>query len=145
MDKICCPWCGHEMLPVYDRGGAVSYLICECEDCRATSPVATGDDAIEKAMRRPLQRPITLKEAYELCETEPCVFVEGSKHKAMVAAIVEEMMPERECDDPCAELHIPDRRGMVFASESLYGKRWRCWKTKPTDEERAAAPWDVER
>ena len=24
-----------------------------------------------------------------------------------------------------------------------YGKTWRCWISKPTDEERAAAPWEV--
>lgn len=23
-----------------------------------------------------------------------------------------------------------------------YGKEWRCWATKPTDEERAAAAWE---
>ena len=25
-----------------------------------------------------------------------------------------------------------------------YGKKWRCWSRRPTDEERAAAKWEVE-
>ena len=26
--------------------------------------------------------------------------------------------------------------------ETEYGKTWRCWSRKPTDEERKAAKWD---
>jgi hypothetical protein len=26
--------------------------------------------------------------------------------------------------------------------EAYYGKTWRCWASRPTDEERAAAPWE---
>ena len=28
-------------------------------------------------------------------------------------------------------------------SADNYGQKWRCWRSKPTDEERKAAPWEV--
>ena len=33
-----------------------------------------------------------------------------------------------------------DARGYLFDSD--YGKRWRCWTSRPTDEQREATPWE---
>ena len=32
----------------------------------------------------------------------------------------------------------------VTAGDDDYGKRWRCWTSQPTDEQRAAEPWPKE-
>ena len=39
------------------------------------------------------------------------------------------------------ETHNSDELKLM---ERDYGKTWRCWARKPTDEERAAAVWEVE-
>ena len=31
--------------------------------------------------------------------------------------------------------------GFTFNSDSDYGKTWRCWTARPTDEQREAIPW----
>lgn len=33
-----------------------------------------------------------------------------------------------------------DARGYLFDSD--YGKRWRCWTSRPTDAQREAEPWE---
>jgi hypothetical protein len=32
--------------------------------------------------------------------------------------------------------------GYIHTPKDEYGKTWRCWKEKPTDEERQAAEWE---
>lgn len=33
--------------------------------------------------------------------------------------------------------------GYVFNTEEDYGKTWRCWTARPTNEQRQAVKWDV--
>ena len=41
-------------------------------------------------------------------------------------------------------LELYDGASMTLMGKSMYGKRWRCWIRKPTQEEMAAAPWGEE-
>ena len=34
---------------------------------------------------------------------------------------------------------------MAMRRDNPYGKTWRCWLCNPTDEERAATPWEGEK
>ena len=33
-------------------------------------------------------------------------------------------------------------RRLCYTAKDDYGKTWRCWERKPTDEERSAAEWE---
>jgi|GEM_PF-5515657 len=33
--------------------------------------------------------------------------------------------------------------GFIFVVDSEYGKKWRCWTQRPTDEQREAVKWDA--
>lgn len=30
----------------------------------------------------------------------------------------------------------------IWPSTELYGSKWRCWTSRPTDEQREATPWN---
>lgn len=34
--------------------------------------------------------------------------------------------------------------GFIFVVDSEYGKKWRCWTQRPTDEQREAVKWDTD-
>lgn len=38
---------------------------------------------------------------------------------------------------------IYDERGASYMYEWSYGRTWRCWTSRPTDEQREAKPWNV--
>ena len=39
--------------------------------------------------------------------------------------------------------YISPNDGIPFDCDAiLYGEKWRCWETRPTEEEMAAAPWE---
>ena len=44
--------------------------------------------------------------------------------------------------DEAVDIHIRD--GFVGARLEVYGKLWRCWTSRPTDEQRKAVKWDEE-
>ena len=132
MSKVLCPYCGSEMkleesLPF---SGVYAY-VCECG---AVSPSECGkEEAYAAAIRRPLQKPLTAKQAVE-CR-EPCIYLEL-------------------IDDPsiyAANFQLWHAKGVYIASlfgstitcnPSDYGKDLRCWATKPSEEERSAARWE---
>ena len=45
------------------------------------------------------------------------------------------------CYDSKADLALYTPHGIKGVEESAYNKTWRCWTSKPTDEQRAATPW----
>lgn len=45
-----------------------------------------------------------------------------------------------EGEDEAVDIHIRD--GFVGARLAVYGKLWRCWTSRPTEEQRKAAAWD---
>lgn len=44
--------------------------------------------------------------------------------------------------DEAVDIHIRD--GFVGARLAVYGKMWRAWTSRPTEEQRKAVPWDAE-
>lgn len=142
MDKtVYCPWCGSEMRLHYESyvrdDGGLYYYVCTNEKCFSHSPINEEKElAYAAALRRPLQKPMTLEEA---CGSEePCVYFEDRDFGEISAASV---------DIGFAHGDIRYRTidvlgGYIHKEESAYGKTWRCWATKPTDDERKAAKWD---
>ena len=137
-DKALCPYCGSEMkLDRYDDGyvfGAAYYV---CVECGSTGPTANTDAAALSAAQArylPPNRPLTLEEVKERCKGGTSAaplwveFDEGINRWVRIAS-----------EKPGCILDYVT----VFVSimSSLYGKEWRCWLRKPTQEEMAAAEW----
>lgn len=150
--EIKCPYCGAIMSFEADS----CHLWMKCDFCLSASPKAekpnmpNGDfsaigwaiywakcEEIAKkaALRRPLQKPLTLWELHELIDSgdEVVIYIETDNHVETYANIIYGM-------------NIFDRygetEGVDFLRFETYGKTWRAWATRPTDEERAAAPWE---
>ena len=45
------------------------------------------------------------------------------------------------CYDANLELALYTLHGIKGVKEEAYGKTWRCWTSRPTDEQREATPW----
>lgn len=46
------------------------------------------------------------------------------------------------CYDVHKDLALYVSNGIVGVNPSTYGKTWRCWDKRPTEEERKAVKWD---
>lgn len=137
--KPICPWCGREM-HLFSRTPLKQppyWYNCPDEKCFGSSPVAmTKKEALAAALRRPLQKPLTLRELHRLIRTgeDAAIYCEAKGDPHAYATIIHEGM-------------TVDRDGEKIPAKSLaferYGKTWRAWHpVRPTDEEREAAPWE---
>lgn len=55
-----------------------------------------------------------------------------------------EIIPAIYLEPLCGRLgFIQPGRGMLYPSREDYGKRWRMWTSRPTDEQREATPWET--
>ncbi|MGN0776038.1 MAG: hypothetical protein ACI4MM_05095 [Candidatus Ventricola sp.] len=157
MSKPMCPWCGREMhlfcrTPKKDPP---FWYNCHDEKCFASAPLAdTQEEALAVAIRHPVQKPLTLEQLSEY-EDKP-VFVEYGFRKPNWAQPkietarwlllrwfgkgAEEYRPYIDFVTTC----IPDNDGCYTLDfrRREYGKTWRAWDARPTDEERAAAKWE---
>jgi hypothetical protein len=143
-----CPYCGTEMKTftrtIYNTILAHGYAMCP--ECRSTSPRVVPEDiwdiegdelteaVKEAAMRRPLQKPLTLEELHALIDPgdEVVTYCEGISFCQTYATI---WIDGQVID----ALGLHPKGNISFYS---YGKTWRAWAARPTDEERAAAPWE---
>ena len=145
-DKILCPWCGSEMWypdSPWERlqpemGGYMYTMQGKCRHCGAMTPAAYGrtpDEAVEKffvaALRRyePPVKPLTLEELINL--TDDPVYIESQKREGLIGKFTAALTCHRIIWSDGTESNL-DR----------YGKTWRCWPRKPTDEEREAYGWE---
>lgn len=95
--------------------------------------------ALRDALDKPKNRPFSKEEIEDSVYVIPCV-IEEKKFGLMKSDILK-----------CSQI---DKRyyGMYETLTSIvsrskydikdYGKTWRCWATRPTDEERGAAAWE---
>ena len=91
--------------------------------------------ALRDALDKPMQKPLTLEEAIN---SEWTVWVEINGWTNPRAG------------DVWASIRLEWYAMFAFVGESLryhaamnqYGKGWRCWASRPTDEEREAAAWE---
>lgn len=153
-----CPYCGAEMLD-----DAYTWYCPEChssspvviyeEKCQIMSEVEKKAYAREAAYRRPQLRPLSFDECMVYGDTEQQT----------------DMIPDPvwlEYRDPdgwtgwiCLQDHVyhpledPRGRGLYIMHpgcdvegkseyEADYGKTWRCWSRRPTDQEKAEAEWN---
>lgn len=150
-DKIICPWCGAEMrasVAMLDVYGAIARY--ECSYCHACGPQRRGLQKEETsaaaraaAIRRytPPLKPMTLEEAYE---AEYC-YLEHDTKGMDTQIVMLGMMSTNARNESRVEIlefgEDADYCGKLECSD--YGKTWRCWSRKPTDEERSAAEWET--
>lgn len=154
--KVLCPYCGAEMeeCEMADLLGFLSPAIYDlvvdrctatymynCPECWACTPMAkTMKEAYTIALRRPLQKPLTLDEITKTIYCLPCWLEEEDDRLSpdvldrdsvgFFFKMQAHMM--RQGIDECVP-HYP---------EDEYNITWRCWATVPTREEREAAKWE---
>lgn len=149
IDKVLCPYCGHEMKSedwVKVDGGYLSYAVCSNDACQSIGPTVTGYETMDEARAAalaaaqarylPPNRPLTLEEVKALDADDagdiPCfIEVEPTEYK-------------KDPDD-----FDPRLRAAVICKPSLdeptyYNKCYRVWLRKPTQAEMDAAAWGGE-
>jgi hypothetical protein len=147
-----CPYCGWEMQHQFDYPMSYCDVRFYCKHCNAMSPSARGcqtstesvekalEEAYEKAMRlyEEPNRVLTLdevKDAYFNMKKPICCELMWL-NKKKIAWIADAAVPWGNV------AHIMERQEPKWKD---YGKTWRCWLCNPTDEERAATPWEGEK
>lgn len=132
-DKVLCPWCGSEMVVycAYDFVDGVRSANVICAMCGARGPKKCAVDMDEAkeaaraaALRRyePPIRPLTKEE------------IDPEKYQTLFTEYI---------TDLCSDWgKASDLRSDAFIHSDTYGKTWRCWPRKPTEEERKEAKWD---
>ena len=139
-DKVLCPWCGNEMVLLEFGFDSTNAAWLECVQCGAHSPMSYDHDgtevsainaALAAALRRyePPVRPLTLEELID--STDGPVYIESQKREDLIGKFTAAVTCHRIIWSDGTESNL-DR----------YGKTWRCWPRKPTDEEREAAGWE---
>lgn len=133
-----CHYCGAETRLNENNEGIYWY---ECRECNATGPTEkTPVEALSAALHRaePKMRPLTLNEIYAKLYDEDwnVVWIEG---------------PDSQKAEPMCPYYKEENK-IVFCAPpfvrvwketiSRYGKSWRCWPRKPTQEQMAAAKWE---
>lgn len=136
MNKVYCPWCRHEMELEHYRIEDDEFFAYVCPDCAAQTPTLySAETALAAALARPLQKPLTTEES----KKQVSVWIEYSE-KVKFGESIEPALYV--CSDD-SESCFDDGFSEQFCLEDKdYGKMWRCWATKPTDEERGAAKWE---
>ena len=136
--EVMCPYCGAEMNLEYGYAQGMSYA---CPNCWSESPFVKyrgGEDTralcYEAAMRRPLRKPLTLKKLRTLIDAgdETVTYCEAKGADRTYANIW--------TGDLVIDVVGYEHKNHVCFEN--YGKTWRAWAARPTDEERAAAPWE---
>lgn len=110
---------------------------CDSTWCGAVSPnESSKEQAYASAIRRPLQKPLTLEELLEhpdiiVCESK----IDGALQCGVCVGEYYEMQDGSVFPVSQDDIEEMESDGLV------YGTHYRCWATKPTDEERKAAKW----
>ena len=79
---------------------------------------------------------VLMVEEVVLLKQNDVVWLEDYNKKDVIPAIVSRMGPMV----ICIEFALSDR--FISVGYDDYGKRWRCWTSRPTDEQREATPWE---
>lgn len=155
-----CPYCGGEM----HEAGNSTYRWYMCPRCLSGSPrkiinkteypterlavIAALQKARKAAMNRWQEpnRVLTLEEVQGLAygkyeqqhvlSVEYRAIIEGTENMFSPCVIAHESL------SMVGILELYDGANMKLMKKSMYGKRWRCWLRKPTQEEMEAVPWE---
>ena len=105
--------------------------------CHQSDVIELLVGALRDALEKPMQKPLTLEEA----NRAPWVYFEerpnGSIEYDIYPCIVNYRIGYSFVDIE----HM--YRGNVDYKTNDYGVIWRCWASRPTDEEREAAAWET--
>ena len=97
----------------------------------------TPAQAIERIGKLKAREPrVLMVEEVVLLKQNDVVWLEDYNKKDVIPAIVSRMGPMV----ICIEFALSDR--FISVGYDDYGKRWRCWTSRPTDEQREATPWE---
>lgn len=83
-------------------------------------------------------RVMTLEEVKQHNNQDGCIWFEQLTYNAVASFVIQ--------DEECTEIISPYILGEPinhgYWSNSNYNHIWRCWTSKPTNEQRAATPWE---
>lgn len=153
---VFCPYCGAKMLlkneifnlQATDGNRARYWYRCRNEGCECDSPTReTAEEAYKAAMRRWQEpnRVLTLDEVLEIAcddyntEQETVMYLEYREDYEGYAIVT-----DLETDGSKILLEFSGIGGGVKQNEKDYGSLWRCWRRKPTKNERENTPWEDE-
>nr|DAI29620.1 MAG TPA: PhnA Zinc-Ribbon [Caudoviricetes sp.] len=145
-----CPGCGADMELMHLCKAAFCYA---CTKCGWASPIGIdSESAFRMAMRRaePKNRVLTLEEVRKAEKDTFDISIhwlelkfEPFKYEGKVT----------KCASYAAAMFLDESDDVLFSSVSMsedyglcqteYGKRWRCWLRKPTEEEMEGTPWEI--
>lgn len=123
-----CKTCVGEDCPYYSRGG--SYPKVTCSSFLAADALAL--------IREQEPRVLTLEEIRS--GAAEVVWLEDADKPNVIPGIRFKLLNED--GDEAVAIHVMD--GFVGARLEVYGKMWRAWTSRPTEEQRKAVPWDAE-
>lgn len=136
IEKVLCPYCGTEMFPTYNEGGVVKWA-CRCgaeAPVVVRKPEESFDDAAERARVLALRRYQPENRVLTADETESTLDAVWVEHKC--SGRVELCIVSDPCKRPYECFSLNTRSWYGTRLRSKYGKVWRCWLRKPTEEER---------
>ncbi len=134
-----CPGCGADMKLMNLCKDTFCYA---CIKCGWDSPIGgDAEAALRMAMRRaePKNRVLTLEEVEAYCEggadATPLWYDEKDRNVSRWMVID---LPELAFGSTVTVKRLVDKQFF----EPTYGKKWRCWLRKPTEEEMEGTPWE---
>ena len=123
---ICIDWDGYRTAD--GLGGLINEIWAYARYCA---------DRLFKAQK---PRVMTLEEVKKHDNQNGCVWFELPTYNADAAFVLKE-------DDFMTQVISPYILGEPinhgYWTNSNYGKNWRCWTSRPTDEQREATPWEI--
>ena len=130
---------GIEYCLQYDRTGK------ECIRCPYSEECGTDAEPLLKDMLAYMkaQEPhvLTLEEMFEL-RFDDVVYFEALRTNFVIGGIIIDVIPRM----PNGKIGLVQFRHpqepLNNADLEFYGKTWRCWSARPTDEQREAVKWD---
>ena len=80
---------------------------------------------------------MTLEEVTQHDNQNGCVWFEQPTYNAVAAFV----MRDEDYTEIISPYILGEPINHCYMSNSLYGKTWRCWTSRPSDEVRRATPW----
>lgn len=143
-----CPGCGREMVPIED----FHKYFYACLDCGWKSPYGQNEkEGLDLALKRaePKNCVLTMEEVRN-AEKDAFDFTihwlelkfepyKCEDEETTCAIFAVSMYFDDESDDV---IYSPAYVTDYYLFKNQYGKKWRCWLRKPTEEERRETPWE---
>lgn len=98
--------------------------------------VSNACNLIEELLKRQEPRVLTLEEVKKLQSLR-----DGAVWLETWSGVVYPVLPEMSLQNVTYFVAIPFTTYRSWVENEYYGKTWRCWSSRPTDEQREAVPW----